>query len=270
MKSSLRLLAAAAAFLPLCAVSHAAGASDFPATPAPLSTQSLPAAPLMMQESDAALAVTVSRFDQLPLGESCVIRGTVSSIRNPDAGSNQPYTIYLQEGDSVARLVMWPMDLAAVPQVDDIKPGATIQAAGTVNDFKGTRQLKLEDATRVFVTAPAPAVAATASTAFSTPANTDATPINQISFSHIGRQMKIQGTVKSVKESTQSRIPTVVEVGDASGTITLVYWQEVSSALKAEQAPKQGDTLTAFGTVNEYRGKLQLKITNSAALAKAE
>ncbi len=268
MKSSLRLLAVAA-FLPLCAVSHAAGASDFPAVPAPASTQTLPAAPLMMQESDAALAVSVSRFDQLPVGESCVIRGTISGIRNPDAGSNQPYTIYVQEGESIARLVMWPMDLAAVSQVDDIKPGATIQAAGTVNDFKGTRQLKLDDATRVFVTAPAPAPAP-ASAAFSTPANTDATPINQISFSHIGRQMKIQGTVKSVKESTQSRIPTIVEVSDASGTITLVYWQEVSSALKAEQAPKQGDTLTAFGTVNEYRGKLQLKITNSAALAKAE
>lgn len=261
----------AAAVIAVCSVSPLSATAqqagfEFPSGSAPVAAEAVQPNPLMMMESDEALSISVTSFNQIPFGESCVVKGTVASVRMPDRGTTQPYTIFLQEGESIARIVIWPQDLGMVADYDAIISGAQIQVAGLATEFNGVRQLKSTEPNRFFVTTKATASAQPVQAKPAT--QSEFTAINQIGIKDIGANHKISGTITSLRESTSSRVPTIVTVKDETGEMTLVYWEEVSKALRNDQQPSVGDQIKAFGVVNEYRGTLQLKITNSSYLAK--
>ena len=88
------------------------------------------------------------------------VRGTVSSVRSPEAGTKQPFSLILKEGEASIRVTYW----STIDQVIAVKPvaGAEFEIEGVIEVYKDKPQLKVESGYKVTQTAPAPAEAAPA------------------------------------------------------------------------------------------------------------
>lgn len=169
---------------------------QFPSGDAPVSSVPFSADPLMMQESDAALAISLKTFEALPVQEACVIQGKIETIRMPEAGTNQPYTITVSQGNAVAKIVMWPEEVVSILQPDSVVKGATIQVSGIVQEYKGSRELVCHEPERFFVIEKAQEKDRMSPQAAFATALSELTPVDSLAFADIGTSPKIAGEVQ--------------------------------------------------------------------------
>jgi DNA/RNA endonuclease YhcR with UshA esterase domain len=83
--------------------------------------------------------------------------------------------------------------------------------------------------------------------------------ISDITTELKGTRMTVYGTVSSVwNPPPGSRAPHRIALSDPSGSIDVVHW------LDPERIIAIGDQLQIKGTINEYKGRLQLKVWSTA------
>ena len=77
-----------------------------------------------------------------------------------------------------------------------------------------------------------------------------------------GKRMTVHGRVSKVwKPRSDSKAPHKIVLADQSGSLEVVHWFET------ERKVKEGDELEITGTVDLYKGKVQLKVWTSSDIS---
>ena len=176
-------------------------------------------------------------------GKVVRVRGRVASVRAPEAGTKQPFSLILKEGEASIRVTYW----STIDQVIAVKPvaGAEFEIEGVIEVYKDKPQLKVESGYKVTQTAPAPAEAAPAS----------ASAIGSLTVADKGQVRSVQGTLGAPRALGKG---TAYALTDDSGTIDLILWDSIIPE-GVRGSLSEGMKVSAVGEVGEYDGKLQLK-----------
>ncbi len=98
-------------------------------------------------------------------------------------------------------------------------------------------------------------------------ARTVSTPVklNELSARQAGTRLRVRGRVENrVEPPPGSKAPHKMTLADQTGNIEVVHWFEPA------QSWQVGDHLEAFGIVDIYKGKLQLKVQSADGLTRLE
>jgi DNA/RNA endonuclease YhcR with UshA esterase domain len=179
-------------------------------------------------------------------GKVVRVRGRVASARAPEAGTKQPFSLILKEGEGSIRVTYW----SSVDDVIAVKPveGATFEIEGVIEVYKDKPQLKVESGYKVMQVEPAVAAAPAAEAG---PAGT----IASITAADKGQTRSVQGTLGAPRALGKG---TAFALTDDSGTIDLILWDSIIPA-DVRESLTEGLKVSAAGEVGEYDGKLQLK-----------
>ena len=176
------------------------------------------------------------------------VRGEVASVRSPEAGTKQPFSLILKDGDASIRVTYW----SAADEVIAVKPtvGALFEIEGVIEVYQDKPQLKVESGYKVKAVGPAA----------TTPAEAPAAPvaasgISAITVADKDQVRTVQGTLGAPRALGKG---TAYALSDESGTLDLILWDSTVPA-EVRDALKEGAKVSATGVVGEYQGKLQLK-----------
>ncbi len=200
-------------------------------------------------------AVSVASLSAAKDGQTVKVRGEVVSVRAPEAGTKQPFSLILKEGDASIRVTYW----SSVDEVIAVKPtvGAVFEIEGVIEVYQDKPQLKLESGYKI----KAIESAAVPST---TPAETPApsSGISAITAADKGQVRTVQGTLGAPRALGKG---TAYALSDESGTIDLILWDS-TVPVEVRDSLKEGATVSATGVVGEYESKLQLKANSGTSI----
>lgn len=214
--------------------------------------------------SQGTSAITpINMINQKNIGQAVTVGGKIVSIQSPRTDTT-PYSIYLTDDTETIRIVLWKETYNQISIKEQLKPGTKIRVTGQVKDFKGNINLNVNNASDVQLfdtpmTAPAiqqPIAAPPVASGVLTP--------SQVNNSLLERSITVQGLVKEYKAPRNERAPHTVILADNTGSLDVVFWSDVATALGSEKMPAAGQTLKINGQVSEYRGKIQLKVANAS------
>ena len=186
------------------------------------------------------------------------VRGRVAFVNVPEAGSKQPFSLILQDGDASIRVTYWSnVDAVVAP-----KPavGAEFEVEGVVDVYQGKPQLKVESGYKIVQVAAAPLAEASSAPAADSPAA--ATSISAITIADKGQVRAAQGTLGAPRALGKG---TAYALSDDSGSIDLVLWDSIVPD-EVRSALKEGLKVSAVGVVGEYESQLQLKANPGASV----
>jgi DNA/RNA endonuclease YhcR with UshA esterase domain len=189
-----------------------------------------------------AAAQPVAAITASQNGQTVKVRGRVASVRAPEAGSKQPFSLILEEGGASLRVTYWSnVDevLAAKPVVGDV-----FEIDGVVDVYQDKPQLKVESGYKM-IRIEAPEAAA----------SQDPVAISSISAADKGQSRAVKGTLGAPRALGKG---TAFALADDTGSIDLILWDSIIPAEVIAEL-KEGDTVVASGEVGEYQGQLQLK-----------
>ena len=87
----------------------------------------------------------------------------------------------------------------------------------------------------------------------------DATTITR---DQIGNFVAVRGQIARYAPSTDARTPHILTIVDrAAEPVEVIYWPDVASRIVTRGQPQVGASIAVAGTVADYRGKLQIRIT---------
>lgn len=212
-------------------------------------------------------SLTTAQITQDKLGQVVELQGTVKSFQ-PSRSERAPNSFKLEDSAGSIRVAIWPDVFSKISQNAAIRDGAKVKVKGKVAEFRGALEIHVNSPNDIQVegastTEPAsatPAAQPVSPQATTSPAATGGvTPIAQITNDKIGQKFTIQGTITSARRPSSERAPYILKVKDASGSIDVVFWQDLADKLSDAQKPNEGEVIRVTGTLGEYRGNLQLK-----------
>lgn len=182
-------------------------------------------------------------------GKVVRLRGRVASVRAPDAGSKQPFSLILKDGAASIRATYW----SSVDDVLAIKPvaGAEFEIEGVIEVYQDKPQLKVESGYKVIQIEAASPAATSAPVA-----------ISSLTAADKGQTRSVQGTLGAPRALGKG---TAFALTDASGTLDLILWDSIIPA-GVRDALAEGRQVEVTGEVGEYEGKLQLKANPGASI----
>jgi len=228
------------------------------------------------QSAPAANAIrwsTVAELNTAPAHSYLFLTGTITSIKAPDAGTRQPWIVYVADGEKFARIVVPQETWVQIANPAQFEKGLVIQAYGKVNDYKGIRQLLAEGPRWIRIDPNSDAVGRSALRDRPSAARAERATlvsVDAIGVGGIGHRLRVRGTVEAVDASPNPKVPTKLRVSDGTGSVKVVYWGEVASSILASEAPFQGAEIEASGVVQEYRGEMQLRVDAAEDLVRAK
>lgn len=212
-------------------------------------------------------SLTTAQITQDKLGQMVELQGTVRSFQ-PSRSERAPNSFKLEDSAGSIRVAIWPDVFSKISQNTAIRDGAKVNVKGKVAEFRGALEIhvnspndiQVEGASTTPPSTATPAARPASQQATSSPAPAGGvTPIAQITNDKIGQKFTVQGTVTSARRPTSERAPYILKVKDASGSIDVVFWQDLADKLSDAQKANEGDVVRVTGTLGEYRGSLQLK-----------
>jgi hypothetical protein len=182
-------------------------------------------------------------------GKNVTVRAKVESARRP-ASERAPFVLRLVgEPGAIAGgidLVFWEDTQKAIPAEHQAEPGDLVEVKGTVGEYRGTLQLRLNDPAGLKVLKKGTAEGRGGGTS---KAPSEPTPIAlQDLGKHLNtpERVRVQGRVVAVEPVTYGNKVTLADLtSDGVRAMALYY----DSALKPGQKPEVGASLTLDGTV---------------------
>jgi len=208
----------------------------------------------------------IGDLDTVPENTNVFLRARLLSTKSPDPGSRQPHSFYLSDETGTIRVVIWQNVWDQLENKESFQAGLTLDVYGEVSTFKGSRQVAVNNPKWLRV---AP-VAQTLPDSIFREQKTEGTDpyvevsIGALNLSLVGKQVRLRGTVSAVEASPAPRVPTRVILKDNTGEAEVIFWTEVETKLTSETRPVVGMEWEAAGTLDEFRGKLQLKCMDHA------
>jgi DNA/RNA endonuclease YhcR with UshA esterase domain len=212
--------------------------------PAPTSTATwtptaTPLPPPTWTPTSAIQFVSTGQVALASLGQVVRVEGQIVEVVPFTSGTR----FYVDDGSG--RLVVWIVRdvLAQMPDTAGWAIGSTVQAAGVVQEYNGEIELVPQAAGDVRVIAAA------------TPPPKTISRIADLSAADKDRRVTVEGTIVEV---TPFSAGVKYLLDDGSGRIMLLLWQEVYDALADRERLAPGVRVQATGTIDEYRGELEV------------
>lgn len=200
------------------------------------------------------------------IGKNIVVEGTIAKAIAPKPGSKAPWTIVITDAGGQQEIAFWQDIYDEIRDKVLLAPGAPIRARVAVRSYKDKLQLALSQGMDIeFIAAHAAKsmVAGPGAPSGETPL----TPVGDVTAAMAGKTVKVSGRVTQVKVPEQgSKAPYEVTLQEGDKQVSVIYWDTVARHLDDNSKPVVGALMTAKGQVNEYKGRLQIKIGNSADL----
>lgn len=184
--------------------------------------------------------VTAGRVD-----ERLTVRAVLRAVDVPPPGSNAPYKLTLEQ-DGVERVAVFWEDVFREMQRTLPSPGETLLVNGQVDEYRGTVQIKVWDASDLR------AVSALKKKAASTAATTGT--IAGISAAAEGEVFTVTGTLG---EPRSIRGGVIYPLRDESGEIALLFWDNQVSG-EERDALEAGVRVRVSAPLKVYKGTLEL------------
>jgi DNA/RNA endonuclease YhcR with UshA esterase domain len=124
----------------------------------------------------------------------------------------------------------------------DLKVGRSIQVTGAVDQYGGIPQISVGRPSDLVLLEEAVMIA-------------PSRPIGEISAGDVASMVTIDGTITRVAPFSAG---VKIELDDASGTITLLLWQDLYESIPERDALVTGTALRALGKVDEFSGDLEV------------
>ncbi len=187
-------------------------------------------------ETPSPVPLSLDALQQAPLGERVRVVGQVRRIRDV---SGRLRILTLRAEQSTADVVI-ALAHPLLGQLDEIGLGSWIAASGGVGEFRDQKQLLVSRAADITPTQPNPATRAIAS----------------LSRRSAGQWVAVSGTVSDLEPFSSGMR---VSIRDASGeSLPVVFFDALWDTLPFSLTLQVGDPLSAQGTLNLYRGRLEL------------
>lgn len=214
----------------------------------------------------------ISQMIAAPQDSYFFLEAKIKSVKSPDAGSLQPWILYVQDNTGIARVVIFQETWNQMENPEQFEPGVIIQVYGKTNDYKEIRQLVTEGPKWIrlkpdVLQIPDRLRRGDAGQSSSDQENFIETSVGGIGISAIGHNVVVRGMVKSIQPSERARVPTKIILADQTGEIEVVYWSEVSSNLTQNNTPVEGRLMEFKGKVGEYKDVMQIVVTNPSYIS---
>ncbi|GAB4312241.1 MAG: hypothetical protein Kow0059_02630 [Candidatus Sumerlaeia bacterium] len=210
------------------------------------------------------------------IGQTVAVQGRITNII-PPSSERAPYSLYITDDTRALRIVIFRDVYAQIKNPEKLAVGARVKVIGTVKEYRNNLEIQLNsgDQISLYDGPAAPAVQAASERDQSLAPSTGAseavlpagpvtlTPIKSITVEMERSPVVIRGRVTNVRPSTRPNVPTIVTVQDDTGSISVVYWDDVGSLIPAAHKPAPGVTVQVSGKVNPYQGKPQVKLYNA-------
>jgi DNA/RNA endonuclease YhcR with UshA esterase domain len=178
-------------------------------------------------------------------GEQVLVIGALTSVDIPGPGSKAPYALTLEEDGATRTVIFWDDVFQGLEQTLPL-PGNLIRAAGTVDVYKGTVQLKVRDAADLSVV--------TEQEKLTTPAERPIRRVADIAAEQAGDIFTVSGTLG---EPRSIRGGVIYPLTDGSGEIAVLFWdKQVSGDERA--ALESGVRVRVTAPLVVYKGTLEL------------
>jgi DNA/RNA endonuclease YhcR with UshA esterase domain len=219
-----------------------------------------------------AEVIPIKQITADKLESMVMIKGKITNVVTPSS-DRAPYSYYVDDGTETIRVVVWRNIYAQIRQPERFKIGEEVAITGTVKQFRGSLEVHLVDATGIRLAGEAAARMTSAATVATTsPASKVLVPpsaaamkvkIAEINNTFAGKKVMVEGDVSAFRESTYERAPHVVTLADGEHSISVVFWQDVMANLTADQKPAVGKHLQITGRVSEFKGELQIRVSEA-------
>ncbi len=224
---------------------------------------------MMRLQSPDQLILTRAELPLMPLGSvstndvgrSIMVKGVISDIRAPRPNSRAPWLIRVSDSSGEKGISFWDDTYAEIADKDRLVPGAAVRARVSVGTFRGRVQLRLASGRDLEFLQGEEAAAVSAGVR--PEGRYERTPISALKPSMVGREVEVSGRVLDVRPPREgSRAPWRVVLEEDGAQVMVVYWDKVARHLRAKR-PEKGAYLVVRGRLAVYRGRLQLKVSNS-------
>lgn len=210
--------------------------------------------------------VPLSGISQSKIGETFTVQGRIANIIPPKSAT-APYSIYLTDDTDTLLIVAWEKVMSRIPFRDQLKPDARVKVTGTLREYRGNLNFYLTEPGNIVLLGDDLEPVNIGNSSESSVSFQDLPPgvslPGEIERSQMGRKVTIQGMVREYRAARSETAPHSIFLEGGSGSLRVVYWGEVASSLGSQNTPKPGQNLRIRGTVDEFRGELQLKVTNA-------
>lgn len=232
-------------------------------------TPSLPQSiPQTLETSASYLKINQITADKI--NTTVTIKGQITNMVSPTS-PKAPYSYYVSDGTESIRVVVWEDVFQQLKNREQLKPGAEVVVRGKVKEFRNLLEIHLENAGGLQLASEVAATPASVAQSPSTAAVSGAPaistsgifPIAQLNNSLLNKTVTVKGKITNIVPSWQPTAPTTVQLEDESGgSIKVVYWPDVEKSLSEAQRPVVDGTMLVTGTLSEYKGTLQIKVSS--------
>lgn len=228
----------------------AASAATAGATPAaaatPAATPAVAATPA--QPAAAGAAVAIGSVTRERLGAELAIAGKVASVRVPQSDT-APYVVKVTDATGSIDVVFWKDVADKLGETQKAVQGDAIQVRGKVDEYRGTIQLKLMDASDLQTgrSNPSQVPAADKPTSAAQPrADARAALLSEIASAPADSRLRVFGHVVAVEPIRAGKR---VELEDASGKGTILLWDTAVGLMPEVNSVQTSRSLVVAGSV---------------------
>ncbi len=232
-----------------------------------VSLESAPAAsPTPSPQPSSRSVLPLDQINSTHLDSTVTVKGTIVNAVSPSSDT-APYSYYINDGTETMRVVIFPSVFKHMENTDKLELDTDIIATGKVQEYYNKLEIHVQSPENMTLASTAsssrqvaeePSRPAPQTSTSSGGGGT--TPISSITPSMKSQQVRVRGEVTNVKPSWKPTAPTTVTIQDQGGSIDVVYWHDVEKQLSPNQRPRVGATMEASGEVDEFQGRLQVKV----------
>ena len=195
---------------------------------------------------DLGPAVPFSAVNESLVGQSVVLEGVVTAIREPASGTKQPYVLTLTNGVDGVELKVWPDQYLKIADPSSLT-GTAVRVKADVKSYRGKVDLQLKKGADLQRAVP-----------------TARNSVSEVTAELVGQTVTVRGSVVRITPPRSEKAPWSVTLADSGSGAQLAvkYWEDVREKLPRQ--PAEGDVFECTGEVGYFAGKLQLKVTSGA------
>lgn len=230
-------------------------------------------------------AIPADNVTRAMLGQDVVLSGVVIDVA-PSTGDRVPhrFTLARVDGGGAVMVIYWPDSAESIHAGMGVPPvGVSMSARGQLSDYRGDLQIRVRDLGNIRIegyphtlggpAAPAPSTAA-ASSAPAAPVAAPAGPqaneegyftvaqLPALRASMMNRELSMMGNVSEFRASWSDTAPNIISLADGGQTVEVVYWSDDTMGFESPGTP-----VYVTGLLQDYRGRLQLKVNDLTALS---
>jgi DNA/RNA endonuclease YhcR with UshA esterase domain len=202
--------------------------------------------------------ISIGKVNSDMIGKSITVSGTIVNVLMPRSDKS-PYNVYLTDGADTIRVVIWQTTYNRIANRADLfKHGTPVTVSGTIKEYRGKMDLYLGDPGDIRLTGDDTLKTSKAPVKTALPSGV-LSP-GQVNLSMKGQTVTVMGTVREYSKAWNENAPSTIYLQGNDGYIRVVFWTQVSDLMKEE--PASGTELIIRGKVGDFKGKLQLKLSN--------